>query len=96
MSLRERIERARRRRQLRRGIRQAAEEKLASGDCSQEERDACYELAHNRQHTNELLHQLETEEGALGGIDWSRIKEWFIENWPKILKLVFSILLIII
>jgi len=90
-----RFKRWRNRSRLRKGLLEATRSQLLDGEIDIDVHDEVVYACNNKEALNRTLDQLETQDGALGQINWTKIKEWIIENWPQILKLLLSVLVIL-
>lgn len=98
MKLLKLIERYRTRRRLAAGLREAAAEKFALGAITSTEYDKCVQATNDSKALDEMLLQFEVNKDALGGFwppDWEAIKAWIIENWPTILRIVLTVIMLL-
>jgi len=68
---------------------------------TQEQYDACVEVCKSKEALRNLNEQIETDvnpwkraDGLIGAdwkTWWSNVWDWFVENWPKILKIILTI-----
>lgn len=81
-------------RNLSRGLKQAAKQRLEAGEITQADADKMLRASRDNKVLRRLLRQM--EEGPYGfSINWESIKDWIIENWPTILKVVLSLLVLL-
>lgn len=89
------IRRWRHRRILASGLREACREKHASNEVSQQQYEKIIEASHDNKVLDRTLDQLETNDDAFGAIDWTRIKEWIKANWPTLLRILFTAVMLL-
>ena len=87
------INKWRRRRQLRTGLRHAASEKFSAGEISPEEYTEVLTATHDKDRMEDLMDQITMNQSALGGPAWDSIVEWLKEHWIDIVKILITLVL---
>lgn len=77
------------------GLRAAAKIQHKAGDISDDQYSRLVWASRDREAMERVLRQLTVNENALGGIDWAGIRDWIIQNWPTILRIVLSIVILL-
>lgn len=98
MKLLKLIEKYRIRRRLAAGLREATAEKHALGAITDTERDKCIQVSYDAKALDEMLLQFEVNKDALGAYwppDWAAIKQWLIDNWPTILRIALTVIMLL-
>lgn len=82
------------RRRLKRGILAEASNQLYDGKIDALRYEEIKYKMRDSKSVDAVYDQMIVNEDALGAFDWTKLWEWLRQNWPTILRLVFTLVLL--